>query len=77
MGYAFGNQSIINAMCKLQGQETSCANSIAQKAAIEALVGAQSSMIKMKETFRKRRDLMIGLLNEIPQISSEKPKGAF
>ena len=77
VGYAFGNQSIINAMCKLQGQETSCANSIAQKAAIEALVGDQSSMIKMKETFRKRRDLMIDLLNETPKISCTKPKGAF
>ena len=77
VGYAFGNQDLINAMGKLQGQETSCANSIAQKAAIEALIGDQSSMIEMKETFRKRRDLMIGLLNEIPQISCEKPKGAF
>ena len=77
VGYAFGNQDLINAMGKLQGQETSCANSIAQKAAIEALIGGQSSMIEMKETFRKRRDLMIGLLNEIPQISCEKPKGAF
>ena len=77
VGYAFGNQSIINAMCKLQGQETSCANSIAQKAAIEALIGDQSSMIEMKKTFRKRRDLIIGLLNETPQIFCEKPKGAF
>ena len=77
VGYAFGNQDLINAMGNLQGQETSCANSIAQKAAIEALTGDQSSMIEMKETFRKRRDLMIGLLNEIPQISCEKPKGAF
>jgi aspartate aminotransferase len=77
VGYAFGDQDLINAMGKLQGQETSCANSIAQKAAIEALIGGQSSMIEMKETFRKRRDLMIGLLNEIPQISCEKPKGAF
>jgi len=77
VGYAFGNQDLIDVMGNLQGQETSCANSIAQKAAIEALTGDQSSMIEMKETFRKRRDLMIGLLNEIPQISCEKPKGAF
>ena len=77
VGYAFGNQDLIDVMGNLQGQETSCANSIAQKAAIEALTGDQSSMIEMKETFRKRRDLMIGLLNEIPRISCEKPKGAF
>ena len=77
VGYAFGNYNLINVMGKLQGQETSCANSIAQKAAIEALIGDQSSMIAMKETFRKRRDLMISLLNDIPKISCEKPKGAF
>ena len=77
VGYAFGNHDLINVMGRLQGQETSCANSIAQKAAIEALIGDQSSMIAMKGTFRKRRDLMIGLLNEIPKISCEKPKGAF
>ena len=77
VGYAFGNQDLINVMAKLQGQETSCANSIAQKAAVEALIGDQSSMIEMKETFRKRRDLMIGLLNDIPRISCEIPKGAF
>ena len=69
VGYAFGNYNLINVMGKLQGQETSCANSIAQKAAIEALIGDQSSMIAMKETFRKRRDLMISLLNDIPKIS--------
>ena len=77
VGYAFGNQDLINVMAKLQGQETSCANSIAQKAAVEALIGDQSSMIEMKETFRKRRNLMIGLLNDIPRISCEIPKGAF
>jgi aspartate aminotransferase len=77
VGYAFGNYNLINVMGRLQGQETSCANSIAQKAAIEALIGDQSSMIAMKETFRKRRDLMISLLNDIPKISCEKPKGAF
>ena len=77
VGYAFGDQDLIKAMTKLQGQETSCANSIAQKAAIEALTGDQSSMIEMKKTFRKRRDLMISSLNEIPKISCTKPKGAF
>lgn len=77
VGYAFGNEDFIKAMTKLQGQETSCANAIAQKAAVEALTGDQSSMIEMKETFRNRRDLMIGLLNEIPKISCSKPKGAF
>ena len=41
IGYAFGNRNIIQAMSKLQGQATSCANSIGQKAAIAALTGDQ------------------------------------
>ena len=77
VGYAFGNQEIIDAMSKLQGQETSCINSIAQRAAIEALIGDQSSLKNMKEKFRKRRDIMIDLLNDIPDIFCDKPKGAF
>jgi len=77
VGYAFGNPKLVKAMGKLQGQETSCANSIAQRAAVEALTGDQSSMIEMKVTFKKRRDLMIRLLNEIPRISCSIPQGAF
>jgi aspartate aminotransferase len=77
LGYAFGNEYIMNAMTKLQGQETSCANSMAQKAAVEALTGDQKPMLRMKETFKKRRDLMVELLNDIPEIECDLPKGAF
>jgi len=77
LGYAFGNEYIMKAMTKLQGQETSCANSMAQKAAVEALTGDQKPMLKMKETFKKRRNLMVDLLNEIPNIECDLPKGAF
>ena len=59
IGYSFGPKKIINAMSKLQGQSTSCPNSIAQKAAVEALVGDQSSVSDMCKTFQKRRDLIL------------------
>ena len=47
IGYAFGNLDIIKAMSKIQGQATSCANSIGQAASIEALVGDQSTVDEM------------------------------
>ena len=77
VGYAFGNPKLIKAMSKLQGQETSCVNSIAQKAAVEALTGDQSFRVEMKKTFKRRRDLMFSLLDDIPGISCTIPDGAF
>ena len=77
VGYAFGNSKLIKAMSKLQGQETSCVNSIAQKAAVEALTGDQSFRVEMKKTFKRRRDLMFSLLDDIPGISCTIPDGAF
>jgi len=77
IGYTAGPKEIIKAMSKLQGQATSCANSIGQKAGIEALIGSQDYVLEMKTAFKKRRDLIISLLNELPYISCTKPKGAF
>ena len=68
---------LLEAMEKLQGQSTSCPNSIAQHAAIEALIGNQSSIKKMKVIFQKRRDLIIQLINKIPNINCNIPNGAF
>jgi aspartate aminotransferase len=77
IGYAAGPREIIKAMSKIQGQATSCANSIGQKAAIEALLGDQSCVEEMKEAFKERRDLVVALLNDIPNISCRVPGGAF
>ena len=77
IGYSVGPENIIKAMSKLQGQATSCANSIGQKAAIEALLGDQSCVESMKKSFKKRRDLMLKKLNEIKGVSCEIPNGAF
>ena len=68
IGYAFGNIDIIKAMSKIQGQATSCANSIGQAASIEALVGDQTAVDNMIEIFKERRDYMIQLLNSLPEV---------
>ena len=77
IGYAAGPNTIIKAMSKIQGQATSCANSIGQKAGITALLGDQSCVEEMKNAFLKRRDLMVELLNDTPGIKCAKPSGAF
>ena len=77
IGYAFGEQSIIKAMSKIQGQATSCANSISQAASVEALIGDQSEVEMMRDKFKGRRNLMVDLLNGIPDVSCDMPGGAF
>ncbi len=77
IGYAAGPRDIIKSMSKIQGQSTSCANSIGQKAGIEALMGDQRCVEEMKTAFNKRRDLIVRLLNELPGVSCAMPGGAF
>ena len=77
IGYTLGNTEIIRAMSKLQGQATSCANSIGQKAAIAALKGDQKCVEIMKSKYKERRDIMIGLLNNIEGVDCAMPGGAF
>ena len=77
IGYSAGPAYIIKAMAKIQGQATSCANSIGQVAGIEALSGSQECVEKMKDAFKKRRDLIVQLLNELPNVFCAIPGGAF
>lgn len=77
IGYSHSDPAIAKAMAKFQGQATSCPNSIGQKAAIEALTGDQSAVEEMRQTFHERRDLMVKLLNEIPEVNCALPGGAF
>ena len=77
IGYTIGDSKIISAMSKLQGQSTSCPNSIAQYAATEALLGNQHCVIEMKKVFEKRRNLILQELNKNKNITCEIPKGAF
>ena len=62
---------------KLQGQYTSGASTIAQKASIAGLVGDQSAIQTMVTEFRIRRDLVVKLLSAIPGVRTNNPPGAF
>ncbi len=77
LGYAVGPREIIKAMNKIQGQVTSCPNSIAQWAGVEALRGPQDSVEFMRGKFGERRNFVIERLSKIPNVSFVKPKGAF
>jgi len=77
IGYAAGDSTIIKAMSKIQGQATSCANSIGQKAGIAALTGDQQPVEDMRIQFKERRDLMVELLNDIQGVTCAVPGGAF
>jgi aspartate aminotransferase len=64
-------------MRKIQSQSTSNPCSISQWAAVEALNGPQDFIATNNETFKRRRDLVVGMLNEIEGMSCPVPEGAF
>lgn len=68
---------IAKACNKLQGQYTSGASSIAQKAAVAAFAGDQSCVEEMRKAFLRRRDLVISLCKEILGMKLNVPEGAF
>jgi len=80
IGYIAAPKEIAKACDKLQGQFTSGACSIAQRAALKAVSADPSSsseMMAMQQAFRERRDLMLQMLGEIPGMKLNHPDGAF
>lgn len=77
IGYMAGPAEISKAVTKLQGQYTSGASSIAQKAAEAAYEGSQQCVEDMRKAFERRRDLITGLAREIDGWKVNKPQGAF
>lgn len=77
LGYMGAPREVAKATDKMQGQFTSGAASFSQKAASLALETDLTETIKMRDTFLKRRDLILGLLNEIPGVKCNIPEGAF
>jgi len=77
IGFAGGPEWIIKAMAKLQSQSTSNPCSISQAAAAAALTGDQSFLDERNAAFKKRRDLVVGMLNEAPGLDCPVPEGAF
>jgi aspartate aminotransferase len=77
IGYIGAPLWITQACIKLQGQFTSGVCSIAQRAALAALLGKSDSRQMMKKAFLRRRDLICGLLKEVKGIKVRIPQGAF
>ena len=77
MGYMGAPEWIVKACSKMQGQITSGANTIAQRASIAALRAPLSQIQYMLDAYRKRRDLVYELLNQIEGFKTNLPEGAF
>ncbi|MBU2868492.1 pyridoxal phosphate-dependent aminotransferase [Pacificibacter marinus] len=77
IGYAAGPVELINAMRKVQSQSTSNPCSISQYAAVEALNGPQDYLAVNNETFVRRRNLVVSMLNDIDGVTCPTPEGAF
>lgn len=77
IGYIGAPEWIAKACTKMQGQITSGANCIAQRATIAALDAPVSKIKYMIDEFKSRRDMMLELLSEIDGIKTNLPKGAF
>ncbi len=77
VGYMGAPKTVAAACVKMQGQFTSGTCGIAQQAAKAAMMADPSVTNEMKEAFHKRRDMIIGLLREIPGLNINTPEGAF
>ncbi|WP_353232332.1 pyridoxal phosphate-dependent aminotransferase [Pseudomonas helleri] len=77
IGFATGPRWLLEAMEKLQGQQTPGACSISQHAAIAALDGPKDFINESRKVFERRRDLMVELLNQAPGLTCSIPEGAF
>ncbi len=76
LGYACGPEPLISAMMKIHQYSMLCAPITSQKAAIEALENGTPAMLKMRESYRQRRDFLVNRLNEIG-MDCHMPGGAF
>ncbi len=77
IGYAGGPKALIKAMAVVQSQATSCPSSVSQAASVAALNGPQDFLVPRRDSFRRRRDLVVDALNAIPGIACRRPEGAF
>ena len=77
IGFTLTPTYISTAINKLQSHSTSNPTSIAQKAAVEALLGPQESVGLMLAEYRKRREYVLNRLRQIPGVKAQTPMGAF
>lgn len=77
VGFNLAPAPLCQAIVKLQSHSTSNITSIAQRAAIEALLGPQDSVAAMLGEYRKRRDYVVSRLRAMPGVTTAEPRGAF
>jgi aspartate aminotransferase len=77
LGYIAASADVVKACEKLQGQFTSGANAVTQRAAITALTGDLKPTHDMNTEFGRRRERILGLLKELPGVVCAEPDGAF
>ncbi len=77
IGYMAGPAWLAKACDKLQGQMTTGPTTIAQKAAVAALTGDQSCVSEMSKAFKLRKELVVKMVREIPDVQVYDPDGAF
>jgi len=77
LGYLAARQDIATACDKMQGQITSGTCSITQRAGVAALAGGRASADEMAAAYRRRRDLVLELVKDIPGLKTPTPSGAF
>jgi len=77
IGYCGGPKEIVTAMGTIQGQSTSNASSISQKAAVAALSGDQQCVTDMNKAFKERHDYVVAALNTLPGVSCLPGAGTF
>jgi aspartate aminotransferase len=77
IGYCGGPKEIVTAMATVQGQSTTNAASMCQKAAIVALSGDQQCVAEMSASFRQRHDFVVAGLNDLPGVSCRAGSGTF
>ena len=77
VGYCAGPLELIKSMTVVQSQSSTHTSSISQAAAVEALNGTQNFIEPHNEMFKKRRDLVVSMLNQADGITCRTPEGAF
>jgi aspartate aminotransferase len=77
IGYSATTKDLATAIDKLQGQITSATCSITQRAGVAAYSGGLESVLEMRDAFKRRRDLVYGLLKDIDGLKVNLPDGAF
>lgn len=77
VGYAVGPKALIDVIVKMLSQSTTCASSVGQAAAVEALTGDQACVAQATDMYRSRRDRMTEILRDAPGLRYTSPAGAF